>query len=180
MRTLILIVALAVSAPAAMPALAAQATPAASAQCIWRTIPAKARSAVLAAGPSLDDLEAAMNAISAATLKSATRRCGVSGPDQGRDVAAAWAAQVLETWSQTKLRARYRVSDAALELAWRHVPELNRAQLMAADQEPGAASGVAALHGMTEELHLSGDEAGSLVAVWGFARLKLAQFGGPA
>ncbi|MEJ0064968.1 MAG: hypothetical protein WDM85_05675 [Caulobacteraceae bacterium] len=162
---------------AAQPSAQSPAQPAgalAIARCTWAALPATTRAALIASGPTIDDIGKAVAGMSPALMQLAQSQCPSPTTKTIYEGAKdAWAGTVMTNWSEGELLARYRVSPAALALAWSRVPAAGRRQIAAGfDKAPeavrGDIAGFAALLGLTDPIALD------LLSAWAIAQTKLA------
>ncbi|HXQ17851.1 MAG TPA: hypothetical protein VN814_24795 [Caulobacteraceae bacterium] len=153
---------------------AAPASPLAIARCTWSALPATTRAALIASGPSIDDIGKAITGMSPALMQLAQSQCPVPATKAIDDAAKdAWAGTVLTNWAEGELGARYRVTPAALARAWSRVPAASRRQIAAGfDKTPDAVRGDVA--GFATELGLTDPVALDLLSAWAIAQMKLA------
>jgi hypothetical protein len=171
----VLAAALSGSAAAQTPAPAPPASPIAIARCIWTSLPATTRAALVASGPSIEDIGKAVAGMSPALMQLAQSQCP-SPATQEIDAASkeAWAGTVMTNWAEGELSARYAVGPAVLARAWSHVPPATRRQIAAGfDKSPEAVRGDVA--NFAAELHLTAPVALDLLSAWAIAQLKLAE-----
>jgi hypothetical protein len=175
----ILLAATLLGAPAAAqtpsPAAAASpASPLAIARCTWTSLPATTRAALVASGPSIDDIGKAITDMNPTLMQLAQSQCPAPATREIDEAAKdAWAGTVLTNWAEGELAARYRVTHAALARAWSRVPAASRRQIAAGfDKTPDAVRGdvapFAADVGVTDPVALD------LLSAWAIAQMKLA------
>jgi hypothetical protein len=163
------------SAAAQAPPPAPPASGLAIARCTWASLPATTRAALVASGPSIEDIGKAVAGMNPTLMQLAQSQCP-SPPTQQIDAAfkEAWAGTVMTNWAEAELSARYAVGPAALARAWSHVPPASRRQIAAGfDKPPEAVRGDVA--GFAAELHLTAPVALDLLSAWAIAQLKLAE-----
>ena len=173
LATTVLAVALGGSASAQTPPTP-PASPLAIARCTWASLPATTRAALIASGPTIDDIGQAVSKMSPALIQLAQSQCP-SPATREIDAAAkdAWAGTVMTNWAEGELSARYAVTPAALARAWSHVPAASRRQIAAGfDKAPEAVRGD--VGGFGAELHVTAPVALDLLSAWAIAQMKLA------
>ena len=155
-------------------AAAPPASPLAIARCTWASLPSTTRAALIASGPSIDDIGKAISDMNPTLMQLAQSQCPAPATRE-IDAAAkdAWAGTVLTNWAEGELAARYRVTPAALARAWSRVPVASRREIAAGfDKTPdavrGAVAGFAADIGVTDPVALD------LLSAWAIAQMKLA------
>jgi hypothetical protein len=153
----------------------ASATPLAIAHCIWVSLPNTTRAALVASGPTIEDIGRAVAGMNPALMALAQSQCPQAADAQIQEAAKdAWAGTVMTNWAEGELSSRYAVSPAALARAWSHVPAATRRQIAAGfDKEQTAVRGDVA--GFAAELHLTAPVALDLLSAWAIARMKLAE-----
>jgi hypothetical protein len=177
LASILLAVAL-LAAPAAAqtpPAPSSQpASPLAIARCTWAALPATTRAALIASGPSIDDIGKAITDMSPALMQLAQSQCPAPATKQIDEAAKdAWAGTVLTNWAEGELGARYHVTPAALARAWSRVPAANRRQIASGfDKTPDAVRGDIA--GLAGGLGLTDPVALDLLSAWAIAQMRLA------
>ena len=159
---------------AAQPAQPQPASPLAIARCVWGALPATTRAALVASGPTIDDIGKAVSGMSPALMQLAQSQCPSPTTKQIADAAKdAWAGTVMTNWSESELSTRYRVTPAALALAWSRVPAASRRQIAAGfDKAPEAVRGDIAI--FAAQLRLTDPVALDLLSAWAIAQMKLA------
>lgn len=155
-------------------AAASPASPLAIARCTWSALPATTRAALIASGPSIDDIGKAITGMSPALMQLAQSQCPVPATKAIDDAAKdAWAGTVLTNWAEGELGARYHITPAALARAWSRVPPANRRQIAAGfDKTPDAVRGD--IVGFASGLDLTDPVALDLLSAWAIAQMKLA------
>jgi hypothetical protein len=155
-------------------AAAAPASPLAIARCTWAALPATTRAALIASGPSIDDIGKAITGMNPALMQLAQSQCPAPATNEiGEAAKDAWAGTVLTNWAEGELAARYHVTPAALARAWSRVPAASRRQIAAGfDKTPDAVRGdiadFASGLGLTDPIALD------LLSAWAIAQMKLA------
>jgi hypothetical protein len=153
----------------------APASPLAIARCTWASLPATTRAALVASGPTIDDIGKAVSGMNPALMQLAQSQCP-SPATREIDAASkdAWAGTVMTNWAEGELSSRYRVTPAALALAWSRVPAAQRRQIAAGfDKAPEAVRGDIA--GFAAQLRLTDPIALDLLSAWAIAQMKLAE-----
>ena len=164
--------------PPPAPAPAAAANPLAIGRCVWEALPKATRDALLAAGPTVDDFGRAVDALDKSLLELARSQCpAVTSKAQADAVAEGWTATIITAWSAAQLKARYGVSEAALETSWRHVGPAAR-QALAADFDKPPEASRPEIAAQAHELGLDDPAAQDLLLFWSMTQLKLATLGG--
>lgn len=155
-------------------AAAAPASPLAIARCTWSALPATTRAALIASGPSIDDIGKAITGMSPALMQLAQSQCPAPTTKAMDDAAKdAWAGTVLTNWAEGELGARYHITPAALARAWSRAPAASRRQIAAGfDKTPDAVRGDVA--GFAADLGLTDPVALDLLSAWAIAQMKLA------
>jgi hypothetical protein len=150
------------------------ASPLAIARCTWASLPATTRAALIASGPSIDDIGKAITDMNPTLMQLAQSQCPAPATRE-IDAAAkdAWAGTVLTNWAEGELAARFHITPTALARAWSRVPAPSRRQIAAGfDKTPdavrGAVAGFAADVGVTDPIALD------LLSAWAIAQMKLA------
>jgi hypothetical protein len=167
----VLVAALGASASAQVPP---PASPLTIARCTWAALPATTRAALIASGPSIDDVGKAVAGMNPALMQLAQSQCPAPATQEiavaSKD---AWAGTVMTNWAEGELAARYAVTPAALAHAWAHVPAAERRQIAAGfDQAPPAVR--ANVAGFAADLRLTAPVALDLLSAWAIAQIKLA------
>jgi hypothetical protein len=174
-RFAVIVLAAALCGPAAAQTPApAPASPLAIARCTWDALPARTRAALVASGPAIDDIGKAVSEMNPALMQLAQSQCP-SPATREIDAAAkdAWAGTVMTNWAEGQLASRYRVTPAALALAWSRMPAAARRQIAAGfDKPPEAVRGDIA--GFAAQLRLTDPVALDLLSAWAIAQMKLA------
>jgi len=144
------------------------------ARCTWAALPTTTRAALVASGPSIDDIGKAVSSMSPALMQLAQSQCPSPATKQIDDDAKdAWAGTVMTNWAEGELSSRYRVTPTALALAWTRVPTAERRQIATGfDKAPEAVRGDVA--GFAAELRLTDPIALDLLSAWAIAQMKLA------
>jgi hypothetical protein len=144
------------------------------ARCTWAALPTTTRAALVASGPTIDDIGKAVGGMSPTLMQLAQSQCPSPATQTIADAAKdAWAGTVMTTWAEGQLAARYRVTPAALAAAWTHVPMAARRQIVAGfDKPPEAVRGDIA--GFAAQLRLTDPIALDLLSAWAIAQVKLA------
>ena len=152
----------------------APASALAIARCTWSALPATTRAALVASGPSIDDIGKAVTGMSPTLMQLAQSQCPQPTTQQIYDDAKdAWAGTVMTNWAEGELSSSYQVTPAALALAWGRVPAAARRQIAAGfDKAPEAVRGDIA--GFAGELRLTDPTALDLLSAWAIAQIKLA------
>jgi hypothetical protein len=152
----------------------APASPLTIARCTWAALPAATRAALVASGPTIDDIGKAVAGMSPALMQLAQSQCPSPATREIDDAAKdAWAGTVMTNWAEGELSSRYRVTPAALALAWSRVPAAGRRQIAAGfDKAPEAVRGDVA--GFAAQLRLTDPGALDLLSAWAIAQTKLA------
>jgi hypothetical protein len=147
------------------------------ARCVWAALPDRTRAALVASGPSLDDIGKAISGMNPTLLELARSQC--PAPDTPQIEAAwkeAWAGVVITSWAESELAARYGVSPAALARAWSHVSPNSRRELAAGfNKTPEAAR--ASVAPFAADLRLTDPVALDLLSAWAIAELRLSSLG---
>lgn len=154
---------------------AAPASPLAIARCTWASLPATTRAALIASGPSINDIGKATSDMNPTLIQLAQSQCPTPA---SREIDAAtkdaWAGTVLTNWAEGELAARYHLTPAALARAWSRVPAANRRQIAAGfDKTPDAVRGDVA--GFAAELKVTDPVALDLLSAWAIAQMRLAE-----
>jgi len=167
----------AIAAPGPMTPSPAPATPQAIARCIWASLPNTTRAALVASGPTIDDIGNAVGAMNPALMDLAQSQCPHPATPEIQEAAKdAWAGTVMANWAQGELAARYRIAAPALDLAWSHVPLAQRRLIAGGfDQPPQAVR--ANVAGFAAELRLTDPGALDLLSAWSIAQIRLASLG---
>src|ERR1700741_4708046 len=78
----------------------APASPLAIARCIWEALPARTRAALVASGPTIDDIGKAVSGMNPALMQLAQSQCP-SPATREIDAASkdAWAGTVMTNWA---------------------------------------------------------------------------------
>ena len=144
------------------------------ARCTWAALPTTTRAALVASGPTIDDIGKAVGGMSPTLMQLAQSQCPSPATQTIADAAKdAWAGTVMTNWAEGELSSRYRVTPAALALAWTHVPPPARRQIAAGfDKAPEAVRGDIA--GFAAQLRLTDPIALDLLSAWAIAQVKLA------
>jgi hypothetical protein len=144
------------------------------ARCTWAALPATTRAALVASGPTIDDIGKAVSGMSPALMQLAQSQCPSPATQAINEAAKdAWAGTVMTNWAEGELASRYRVTPAALALAWSRVPPSARRQIAAGfDKAPEAMRGDIA--GFAAQLRLTDPIAFDLLSAWAIAQTKLA------
>jgi hypothetical protein len=158
----------------AQPPPAQPATPLAIARCIWDALPSTTRAALIASGPSIDDIGKAIGAMNPALMELAQSQCPSAASQADEEAAKdAWAGVVMTKWSEGELAARYHVTPAALTRAWARLPAAPRAEIAAGfDKTPEAAR--PAVAPFAAQLGLTDPPALDLLSAWAIAQVRLA------
>jgi hypothetical protein len=148
--------------------------PLAIARCTWAALPATTRAALVASGPTIDDIGKAVGGMSPALMQLAQSQCPSPATKEIADAARdAWAGTVMTSWAEGQLASRYRVTPGALALAWTRVPPAARRRIATGfDKPPEAVRGDIA--GFAAQLRLSDPTALDLLSAWAIAQMKLA------
>jgi hypothetical protein len=154
---------------------AAPASPLAIARCTWASLPATTRAALIASGPSINDIGKATSDMNPTLIQLAQSQCPTPA---SREIDAAtkdaWAGTVLTNWAEGELAARYHLTPAALARAWSRVPAANRRQIAAGfDKTPDAVRGDVA--GFAADLKVTDPVALDLLSAWAIAQMRLAE-----
>jgi hypothetical protein len=152
-------------------------TPLTIARCTWASLPDRTRAALVASGPSIDDIGKAMSDMNPALMQIAQSQCP-SAPTRQIEAASreAWAGVVITNWAEGELAARYAVAPAALARAWSHVSPAQRRQLASGfDATPEASRGSVA--SFATDLRLTDPAALDLLSAWAIAQIRLAALG---
>lgn len=97
-------------------------TPLSIARCVWAALPATTRAALVASGPSIDDISNAITGMSPALMQLAQSQCPSPTTQTVSDaVKDAWAGTVMTNWAEGELAARFHVTHEGLARAWSHV-----------------------------------------------------------
>jgi len=175
----ILLAATLLGAPAAAqtppPAVAPPpAGPLAIARCTWASLPATTRAALIASGPSIDDIGKAITGMNPTLMQLAQSQCPTPATREIDEAAKdAWAGTVLTNWAEGELSARFHITPAALARAWSRVPAASRRQIAAGfDKTPDAVRGAVA--GFAADLGITDPIALDLLSAWAIAQMKLA------
>jgi hypothetical protein len=162
-----------VAAAAQTPATAAPATPMAIARCTWAALPDRTRAALIASGPSIDDIGKAVADMNPALIELAQSQCPSAATPQIEAASKdAWAGTVMTHWAEGELAARYSVTPAALAGAWSRVPPDQRRQIAAGFDSPPEAVR-ANVAGFAATLRLSDPIAFDLLSAWAIAETRL-------
>ncbi|HVN01162.1 MAG TPA: hypothetical protein VMT68_13205 [Caulobacteraceae bacterium] len=164
-------------APAAPPPPSTPPTGIGIARCIWDALPAATRAALIASGPSIDDIGKAVGGMNPALMALAKSQCPTA-PTPAVEGAAkeAWAGVVMSKWSEGQLAARYRVTPADLARGWARVPAPARSQIAAGfDKTPEESR--PAIAPFAQSLKLTDPPALDLLSAWAIAQIRLAAIG---
>ena len=164
----------AVAQPGAPTAAPTPTSPLGIARCTWAALPATTRAALIASGPSIDNISDAVSSMNPTLMQLAQSQCPAPTNQATADATKdAWAGTVMTNWSEGELAARFHVTRDALARAWSHVPPAARRQIGAGfDQTPGAVRGNVA--GFAAELRLADPVALDLLSAWAIAQVRLA------
>jgi hypothetical protein len=151
----------------------ASATPLAIARCIWVSLPNTTRAALVASGPTIEDIGRAVAGMNPALMALAQSQCPQAADAQIQEAAKdAWAGTVMTNWAQGELAARYGVTAPALATAWSRVTPAQRRQIASGfDQAPEAVR--ANVAGFAAELRLTDPAALDLLSAWAIAEIRL-------
>ncbi|HZZ88596.1 MAG TPA: hypothetical protein VFE13_09715 [Caulobacteraceae bacterium] len=167
-----------VPAVAQIPAAPAPSAPASSsgpaiARCRWTALPDRTRAALIASGPSLEDIGKAISGMSPTLLDLARSQCPAPTTPQIEAASKeAWAGVVITSWAEGELAQRFGVTPAALARAWARVSPAERHALAAGfDKTPEATR--ASVASFAAELRLTDPAALDLLSAWAIAELRL-------
>jgi hypothetical protein len=154
---------------------AAPASPLAIARCTWASLPATTRAALIASGPTINDIGKATSDMNPTLIQLAQSQCPTPASREIDEATKdAWAGTVLTNWAEGELAARYHLTPAALARAWSRVPAANRRQIAAGfDKTPDAVRGDVA--GFAADLKVTDPVALDLLSAWAIAQMKLAE-----
>ena len=143
------------------------------ARCTWAALPERTRAALIASGPSIDDIGKAVSDMNPALMELAQSQCPAPATPQIEAASKnAWAGTVMTHWAEGELAARYGVTPAALTAAWSRVPADQRRQIAAGfDSTPEAVR--ANVAGFAAALRLADPIALDLLSAWAIAALRL-------
>jgi hypothetical protein len=135
------------------------------ARCTWAALPDRTRAALIASGPSIDDIGKAISNMNPALMELAQSQCPSPQTPQIETASKdAWAGTVMTHWAEGELAARYGVTPSALTVAW---------SLIGAgfDSTPEAVR--ANVAGFAATLRLTDPVALDLLSAWAIAEIRL-------
>jgi hypothetical protein len=149
------------------------ATPLAIAHCTWAALPDRTRAALVASGPTIDDIGNAVSGMNPALMQLAQAQCPPPGTPQIEAASKdAWAGVVMTHWAEGELAARYAVTPAALAAAWSRATPGERRQIADGfDKTPEAVR--ANVAGLAAALRLTDPVALDLLSAWAIAQIRL-------
>ena len=149
------------------------ATPMVIARCTWAALPDRTRAALIASGPSIDDIGKAVAGMNPALMELAQSQCPSPATPQIEAASKdAWAGTVMTRWAEGELAARYNVTPAALAAAWSRTPADQRRKIAAGfDSTPEAVR--ANVAGFAATLRLTDPVALDLLSAWAIAEIRL-------
>jgi hypothetical protein len=143
------------------------------ARCTWAALPDRTRAALIASGPSIDDIGKAISNMNPALMELAQSQCPSPQTPQIETASKdAWAGTVITHWAEGELAARYGVTPSALTVAWSRVaPDQRRLIGAGFDSTPEAVR--ANVAGFAATLRLTDPVALDLLSAWAIAEIRL-------
>jgi len=156
------------------PAVAPAPTGTGIATCIWNALPNATRAALVASGPTIDDIGKAVGDMNPALMELAKSQCPAAPSKAVEDAAReAWAGVVMSRWAEGQLAQRYHVAPADLTRDWAKVPASARDQIATGfDKTPEASR--PAIAPLAAQLKLTDPGALDLLSAWAIAQIRLA------
>jgi hypothetical protein len=160
------------------PPPAPPATPLAVGRCLWESLPTATRDALVASGPSIDDISKALGGLNPALIDVARAQCPrpVTEAD-AQKATEAWTSLALSSWAQVQLARQDKVTSAALTAAWAKYTPAERAKFSADEDKPPETER-ANVAPLAQALGVTTPNDIDVLAFWVLCRLHLDAMGG--